>query len=261
MKTRRRLTAWGFGLMFAVGPPSPVQANEVEAALFAAARAGDSGRIVLALSEVNPDARDADGRTALMIAAEHGHFEAVRRLLWGGADATLKSTGGRTARDFLALSNDAFTTLSLIPRCDAFTREYGREGGRARIPHLAMINDNWVDPRHPKLKPFDQVNEAEINGRRGQDDDGNGFVDDVHGWNFMNDQPLAPPQLLMNDTEETRHFLKKLVDDCLLAGYRITAIAGPPERTSVVMAKGTRLGAQEVSPGGLYPAEWIQERS
>lgn len=217
MKKRMRIAAWGFGLFLAVATQLPLHANEAESALFAAARAGDSGRIVLALSEVKPDVRDADGRTALMIAAENGHFEAARRLLWGGADATLKSSDGRIARDFLDPANDAFAPLSLILRCHAFTREYGREGGRARIPHLAMINDNWVDPHHPKLKPFYQVNEAELNGKPGVDDDGNGFIDDVYGWNFMNDQPLAPPQLLMDDSEKTRHFLKKLVDDYLVA--------------------------------------------
>ncbi|MEZ5990327.1 MAG: S8 family serine peptidase [Planctomycetota bacterium] len=26
----------------------------------------------------------------------------------------------------------------------------------------------------------------------GKDDDGNGYVDDVHGWNFMNDEPFVP---------------------------------------------------------------------
>jgi hypothetical protein len=44
------------------------------------------------------------------------------------------------------------------------------------------------------------------------------------------------------------------------AGYRITAVAGPPERTVVVMTKGTKLGVQEVSPAGFYPSDWIQQR-
>jgi len=217
MNAHKRFVAWGLGLFLAVTPQLPIHANEAESALFAAARAGDSGRIVLALSEVKPDVRDADGRTPLMVAAEHGHFEAVRRLLWGGADATLKAPNGRIARDFLDPKNDAFAPLSLILRCYAFGREYGREGGRAKIPHLAMINDNWVDPHHPKLRPFYHVNKAELNGTPGVDDDGNGFIDDVYGWNLMNDQPLAPPQLLVDDSEQTRAFLKKLVDDYLVA--------------------------------------------
>lgn len=211
----------GFGAFVALGlgllTASSLAANEAEDALFAAAKAGDSGRVVLALSEVGPDVRDANGRTPLMVAAEHGHFEAARRLLWGGADATLKATDGKVARDFLDPSNDAFAPLSLILRCYAFTAEYGREGGRARIPHLAMINDTWVDPTHPKLAPFYQVNEAERDGKPGVDDDGNGFVDDVHGWNFMNDKPLVAPHLLVDESEETRLFLKQLIEDYLVA--------------------------------------------
>ncbi len=217
MKKKLHHVGWLAAMVLMVSGLSPLRANEAEAALFAAAKAGDSGRIVLALAEVDPDARDANGRTSLMIAAEHGHFEAVRRLLWGGADATLKAQDGKVAHDFLDPTNDAFAPLSLILRCYSFTREYGRAGSRARIPHLAMINDNWVDPTHPKLHPFYQVNEAERDGTPGVDDDGNGFIDDVYGWNFMNDKPLAAPQLLVDESEKTKLFLKQLIDDYLAA--------------------------------------------
>ena len=41
------------------------------------------------------DARDDDdGMTALMVAARHGKVECVRALLAGGADRTLRATGG-----------------------------------------------------------------------------------------------------------------------------------------------------------------------
>ena len=30
-------------------------------------------------------------------------------------------------------------------------------------------------------------NEAELNGEEGVDDDGNGYVDDIYGWDFAND--------------------------------------------------------------------------
>ena len=29
-------------------------------------------------------------------------------------------------------------------------------------------------------------NEAELNGEEGVDDDGNGYVDDIYGWDFAN---------------------------------------------------------------------------
>ncbi len=38
------------------------------------------------------------------------------------------------------------------------------------------------------------MNEAELNGADGIDDDGNGYVDDIHGWNFDNDNGQIDPQ-------------------------------------------------------------------
>ena len=30
-------------------------------------------------------------------------------------------------------------------------------------------------------------NEAELNGQEGVDDDGNGYIDDINGWDFVSD--------------------------------------------------------------------------
>ncbi len=43
-------------------------------------------------------------------------------------------------------------------------------------------------------------------------------------------------------------------------GFRITSIAGTPERAIVVMSKGTKLGLQIVSEGGKFPGDWIKDR-
>lgn len=40
---------------------------------------------------------------------------------------------------------------------------------------------------HADLQPNLWVNEAEANGLPGVDDDGNGYIDDIHGWNFVSD--------------------------------------------------------------------------
>ena len=47
---------------------------------------------------------------------------------------------------------------------------------------IAVI-DTGVDTGHAALQDCLWVNEAEQNGQEGVDDDGNGFVDDVHGYN------------------------------------------------------------------------------
>lgn len=46
--------------------------------------------------------------------------------------------------------------------------------------------DTGVDWHHPDLADNIWTNTAEADGVAGVDDDGNGFVDDVHGWDFIN---------------------------------------------------------------------------
>ena len=49
---------------------------------------------------------------------------------------------------------------------------------------LVAIIDGGVDYKHEDLAAHMFVNEAELNGTPGVDDDGNGYVDDVYGYNF-----------------------------------------------------------------------------
>lgn len=63
---------------------------------------------------------------------------------------------------------------------------------------VVAVVDTGVDIRHPQLANQIYTNPGETgtdaNGRskatNGVDDDGNGYVDDVHGWNFVNNRPL-----------------------------------------------------------------------
>lgn len=47
------------------------------------------------------------------------------------------------------------------------------------------IMDGGVDITHPDIQPNLWVNEAELNGTPGRDDDGNGYADDIYGFNFI----------------------------------------------------------------------------
>jgi thermitase len=49
---------------------------------------------------------------------------------------------------------------------------------------IAVI-DTGVDVTHPDLKNSIWNNEKEVNGKAGVDDDKNGYVDDLHGWDFV----------------------------------------------------------------------------
>jgi subtilisin family serine protease len=203
-------------LLFVAALP-PSQAQEADKALLKAAADGNAPRIVLSLAEAKPDIRDENGRTPLMLAAASGDFESVRRLLWAGADANLKDNDGKIAREYLDMQGDAFAPLSLIVRAYAFCQEYGRPPTKPKIPNLVLISDIWVDPFHPEIKKHYLVNEVERKGKNGVDDDKNGFVDDIYGWNFLQNEPLLAPQLSIDDTQENRKYLNKLIKDYLEA--------------------------------------------
>lgn len=51
-------------------------------------------------------------------------------------------------------------------------------------PVIVAVIDTGIDINHPELKDAIWVNEDEIPDD-GIDNDGNGYVDDVHGWNFF----------------------------------------------------------------------------
>ncbi|MHC4499246.1 MAG: S8 family serine peptidase, partial [Planctomycetota bacterium] len=51
---------------------------------------------------------------------------------------------------------------------------------------IVAVIDTGVDYTHPDLAANMWVNEAELNGAPGVDDDGNGYVDDIYGYDFYN---------------------------------------------------------------------------
>ncbi len=56
--------------------------------------------------------------------------------------------------------------------------------GRTSVPILVAVIDNGTDTAHVDLIEHIWNNPKEIAGN-GIDDDGNGYVDDTHGWNFI----------------------------------------------------------------------------
>lgn len=56
---------------------------------------------------------------------------------------------------------------------------------------VVAIVDDCVQWNHPDLAANMWINEAELNGRSGADDDGNGYKDDIYGYNFVTNTKLA----------------------------------------------------------------------
>jgi subtilisin family serine protease len=57
---------------------------------------------------------------------------------------------------------------------------------------VIAIIDSGIDYNHPDLRDNIWINEVELNGVEEEDDDNNGYVDDIRGWNFAdnNNDPL-----------------------------------------------------------------------
>jgi len=54
---------------------------------------------------------------------------------------------------------------------------------------VVAVVDTGIDRKHAALKASLWVNEKELSGKAGVDDDGNGLVDDLNGWDFAKNSP------------------------------------------------------------------------
>ena len=75
-------------------------------------------------------------------------------------------------------------------------------GGKKEI--VVAVLDTGVDIDHPDLKNNTWVNVDEISGN-GIDDDNNGYIDDVNGWDFLESIPDPRPKIKDNWTEAGIH--------------------------------------------------------
>ena len=71
---------------------------------------------------------------------------------------------------------------------------------------IVAVIDGGVDPLHEDLKAKMWINKGEIAGN-GVDDDGNGYIDDIHGWNFIGG---ADGENVHHDSYELTRIVSKL---------------------------------------------------
>ena len=58
------------------------------------------------------------------------------------------------------------------------------EGKTKKTPIVVAVVDTGIHTKHPCLKNNLWINKGEV-PNNGKDDDKNGFIDDIHGWNFV----------------------------------------------------------------------------
>jgi subtilisin len=144
----------------------------------------------------------------------------------------------------------------------------------ARGPPVTIaIFDDGADTSHVDLRGQLWVNQAEARGRPGIDDDGNGFVDDVHGWDFVDEDPRVAPEGECVGRPQHGTFMASLAaaernNQAGIAGagaesarLMILRIVGcgrdqkdraDPQRLSRALAYATRMGARILS----FSAHW-----
>ncbi len=76
-------------------------------------------------------------------------------------------------------NKDSFYGISLYKAYD-----FLKERNKKSEPIIVAVLDSGIDTTHEDLKPVLWRNPKEIPGNN-KDDDGNGYVDDVYGWNFL----------------------------------------------------------------------------
>ena len=78
---------------------------------------------------------------------------------------------------------------------------WGLTAGDPRI--IVAVCDEGVKYTHPDLADNMWVNKGEIPGN-GIDDDNNGYVDDIHGWNFLSTEKY-PKEISWNEPGDVSH--------------------------------------------------------
>lgn len=66
-------------------------------------------------------------------------------------------------------------------------RAWEIERGQSTV--IVSVVDGGIDIAHEDLIDNLYINQDELTGETGKDDDGNGYIDDIHGFNFTNSKP------------------------------------------------------------------------
>lgn len=101
------------------------------------------------------------------------------------------------------LANDGFPGLNVQGAYDLLK-------GLKSTPVIVGVIDSGIDINHEDLKNVIWTNPNEIPDN-GIDDDNNGYIDDIHGWNFLGDinhENLEYVRILKTNDESTPEFAR-----------------------------------------------------
>lgn len=96
------------------------------------------------------------------------------------------------------IPNDSLLESQL--HLDQINAEEGWTHATSAKDVVIAVIDSGVDVNHPDLKNNLWRNPGEVTN--GQDSDGNGYVDDIHGWDFLEDIADPTPKLFPSTPED-----------------------------------------------------------
>lgn len=108
---------------------------------------------------------------------------------------------------------------------------------------IVAVIDSGIDTLHEDLKPVLWVNKKEIPGN-GIDDDKNGYVDDINGWNFLGGKDGSNVKEDSYEAARVYHTFKSKYDGKEINEYELTA-ADKREYTMWKKAKAKIMGEEE----------------
>jgi subtilisin family serine protease len=111
-----------------------------------------------------------------------------------------------------ATSDDSYYTTGLLwgmygdvtDPANQFGSQAGEAWAAGNVGHASVavgVIDEGIDFNHPDLAPNIWTNPVEAAGAAGVDDDGNGYIDDLHGWDFSQNNNSIYDGAANNDTD------------------------------------------------------------
>ena len=104
-------------------------------------------------------------------------------------------------------------------------------------PIIVAVIDSYIDVKHEDLKNQIWINNKEIPDNN-IDDDKNGYVDDVNGWNFLgNKEGQSTFRLNYDATRRLRNLLNKNIDTTNFKGNKLDSLEFIDIKTSLMKIK------------------------
>eukprot|EP00090_Calanus_glacialis_P016207 TRINITY_DN25430_c0_g1_i1.p1 TRINITY_DN25430_c0_g1~~TRINITY_DN25430_c0_g1_i1.p1 ORF type:complete len:422 (-),score=115.12 TRINITY_DN25430_c0_g1_i1:289-1554(-) len=147
--------------------------SRLDSLLHSKARSGDVARVkqVLDSGRVDPDCKDQDGTTPLMLAAGNGRVEVVSLLLEEGADPNIRKNTGVTAI-FLASVGGYLDIVSTLVKAGADADPQSQEGGTplmaaAQAGHMDVVEKLLLSGADHNACMWDGANTLFLAGQNG----------------------------------------------------------------------------------------------